>query len=45
MWKLESADLERIRRKKIRNLDIYEAIARLCKSADYNKPPPNRGLD
>lgn len=39
-WRLESADLERIRRKKIRNQDNYEAISRLCKSADYTLPPP-----
>jgi hypothetical protein len=40
MWRLESADLERIRRKKIRNQDNYEAISRLCRSADYTLPPP-----
>jgi hypothetical protein len=39
-WKLESADLERISRKKLRNLDIYEAISRLWKSADHTLPPP-----
>jgi hypothetical protein len=39
-WKLERVDLERIRRKKLRSLDIYEAISRLCKSADYTLPPP-----
>jgi len=40
MWRLESADLERIRHKKLRNLDIYAAIARFCKSADFTLPPP-----
>jgi hypothetical protein len=38
-WRVEAADLERLRRKKLRNLDVYEAISRLCKSADYTEPP------
>ena len=44
-WRTAGADLERIRRKKIRNLDIYEAISRLCKSDNYTEPPkPWSGL-
>ena len=39
MWKLAAIDLERIRRKKIRELDIYKAIERLCRDHDYTKPP------
>jgi len=39
-WRLYGENLERIRRKKIRELDIYEAIRRLCKSADHTLPPP-----
>lgn len=39
-WRLESRELERIRRKKLRSLDTYEAISRLCKSADFPVPPP-----
>jgi hypothetical protein len=32
-------DLERIRRKEIRELDTYKTISLLCGSADYTKPP------
>jgi hypothetical protein len=39
MWKLAAVDLERIRRKKIRQLDSYHAISLLCGNADYTKPP------
>ncbi|MEW6367036.1 MAG: hypothetical protein AB1714_20595 [Acidobacteriota bacterium] len=47
-WKLAGADLERIRRKELRALDTYQAIARLCGPADYTRPPrapkPSSGL-
>lgn len=39
IWKLAAVDLERIKRKKIRELDTYKAISRLCGTADYTKPP------
>jgi hypothetical protein len=32
-------DLERMRRKEIRELDTYGAIARLCGPADYTRSP------
>jgi hypothetical protein len=38
-WKLAAADLERIRRKEIRELDTYKTISLLCGSWDYTKPP------
>jgi hypothetical protein len=38
-WNLAAQDLERIRRKELRELDSYEAISLLCHSADYTKPP------
>jgi hypothetical protein len=38
-WKLAGADLERIRRKELRELDTHKAIALLCGPADYTKPP------
>ena len=38
-WKLAAVDLERIRRKEIRELDTYKAISLLCGPADYTKPP------
>jgi hypothetical protein len=38
-WKLAAVDLERIRRKEIRELDTYKTISLLCGSADYTKPP------
>jgi len=47
-WKLAGAGLERIRRKEIRELDTYRAIARLCGPADYTcaprAPKPFSGL-
>ena len=47
-WKLAGADLERIRRRELRALDTYRAIALLCGPADYTRPPraprPNSGL-
>jgi len=38
-WRLAGEDLERLRRKEIRELDTYKTIALLCGSADYTKPP------
>ena len=38
-WKLAAVELERIRRREIRELDNYKAISLLCGSADYTKPP------
>jgi len=38
-WKLAAEDLERIRRKELRELDSYKAISLLCHSADYTKAP------
>lgn len=39
IWKLAAVELERIRRKEIRELDTYKTISILCGSADYTKPP------
>jgi hypothetical protein len=38
-WKLAASDLERIKRREIRELDTYKTISLLCGSADYTKPP------
>jgi hypothetical protein len=38
-WKLAAVELERLRRKEIRELDTYRAIALLCGTADYTRPP------
>jgi hypothetical protein len=38
-WRLAGVDLERMRRKEIRELDTYRAIARLCGPADYTRSP------
>ena len=38
-WRLAEEDLERIRRKELRELDSYKAISLLCHSADYTKAP------
>jgi hypothetical protein len=47
-WRLAGADLERIRRQEIRELDTYRTIALLCGPADYRRPPrapkPSSGL-
>lgn len=47
-WKLAGEDLERIRRKELRELDAYKAIALLCAPYDYTQPPraprPTSGL-
>jgi hypothetical protein len=48
VWKLAGEDLERIRRKELRELDGYRAIELLCGPADYTRPPrapkPSSGL-
>ena len=38
-WKLAAVDLERIKRKEIREFDTYKTIALLCGDRDYTKPP------
>ena len=38
-WKLAAQDLERIKRKEIRELDTYKTISHLCGPRDYTKPP------
>ena len=38
-WRLAAVDLERIRRREIRELDTYKTIQLLCGSADYTEPP------
>ena len=38
-WKLAGEDLERIKRKEIRELDTYKTISLLCGRRDYTKPP------
>lgn len=38
-WQLAGADLERIRRREIREFDTYETIRLLCGSEDYTRPP------
>jgi len=47
-WKLAGADLERIRRQELRELDVYRAIELLSGPGDYTAPPraprPTSGL-
>jgi hypothetical protein len=47
-WKNAAPELERIRRRELRQLDAYSAIALLCGPADYHQPPrapkPTSGL-
>ncbi|MCM3904131.1 MAG: hypothetical protein ND866_20705 [Pyrinomonadaceae bacterium] len=38
-WQLAAADLERIRRKEIRELDTYQTLLLLFGSRDYSLPP------
>ena len=38
-WKLAAVDLERIKRKGIRELDTYKTIQLLSGSRDYTRPP------
>jgi len=48
IWKLAAVDLERIRRRELRELDTYRAIELLCGPGDYTRPPrapkPTSGL-
>ena len=39
IWKLAAIDLERIKRKEIRELDTRKTVALLCDDDDYTKPP------
>ena len=47
-WRLAGPDLEKIRRKELRELDVLRAIEALCVPADYHVPPrapgPTSGL-
>lgn len=47
-WRLAGEDLERIRRKELRELDARRAIELLCGAADYTSAPrapkPTSGL-
>ncbi len=47
-WKIAGVELERIRREESRTLDSHRAIALLCGTADYTRPPrapkPDSGL-
>jgi len=38
-WKRAAVELERIKRKEIRELDTYKTISLLCGTRDYTKPP------
>ncbi len=40
LWRLEGTELVRIRRKKLRNMDTYEALCRFWKSQDFTLPEP-----
>lgn len=47
-WKNAAPELERVRRRELRELDVSKAIALLCGEADYRRPPrapkPTSGL-
>lgn len=47
-WKQAAPELERIRRRELRQLDAYAAITLLCGPANYFEPPrapkPTSGL-
>jgi hypothetical protein len=47
-WRLAGIELERIRRKELRELDTYRAIEQLCGPGNYTLPPrapkPTSGL-
>jgi hypothetical protein len=47
-WREAGAEMERLRRKELRSLDAYRAIAALCGPADYRVAPraprPTSGL-
>lgn len=38
-WQRAGPDLERIRRREIRELDSFKVIAQLCGPADYTRAP------
>jgi hypothetical protein len=38
-WQLAEVDLERIRRKELREIDTSKSILLLCGPADYTQPP------
>jgi hypothetical protein len=38
-WRLAAVELERIKRKEIRELDTYKTISLLCGTKDYTMPP------
>jgi hypothetical protein len=38
-WQRAAVELERIKRKEIRELDTYKTILLLCGPADYSRPP------
>jgi len=38
-WKLAGPELEQIRRRELRALDVLKAIEALCFEADYRVPP------
>lgn len=38
-WKAAGPELEKIRRKEIRELDTYRTIQLLCADVDYTSPP------
>jgi hypothetical protein len=44
IWKLAAVDLERIKRKEIRELDTYKTISLLCHDAPPYAPEPWSGL-
>jgi hypothetical protein len=46
IWKLAGADLERIRRRELRELDTFRAIAQLCgpEATPLRPPRPCSGL-
>ena len=38
IWQLAARDLDRIKRKEIRELDTYQTLLRLCGPRDYTRP-------
>lgn len=47
-WKRAGPELERIRKNELRQLDVFQALTRLCGPADYTvhprAPKPTSGL-
>jgi hypothetical protein len=39
IWKVTGAELERLRRQQLRELDTFQTIAQLCCDADYTAGP------